>query len=313
MNFLLFSDLHLNKFPYSNITKHGDNELLFAGLSIFDQVYDRALDYGIKLIIFLGDVFHIRTMIDSEIYTDLVYDKLSEYFGQGDIRLILIPGNHDQINKEGKHTLKPYSRIPNITVINELTVHRNLIFCPHQYYNERLYKFLEEFSDERSFIFMHQLIVNSPRMSGAVFRKNEAVSLGGFKYKMLFSGHNHRPFENKDLNVYNIGSPMHYDFGDAECQNRFMVHFNEGQVTWIPTEFPHFAMADTDNVKKAKYIKKQSKKVTELVSRLNIEWNDDIKNILKAYIKSEAKNENLTKVTPTVLLSEGLRLLNSTI
>lgn len=307
MNFIVFSDLHLNKFPYSNITKEGDNELLLAGLNIIDQVYAKAVIYGVKFIYFCGDLFHLRTKIDSDIYSNLVYKKLMQYFGsKSSINLILIPGNHDQIDKIGTHVLLPYSNIYNVTVIDKLYKRDNIVICPHQYNNDELYSFLEKNSDENSIVFMHQLLMNSPVMSGAIFRKNEAIDVSRFKYKLLFSGHNHRPFENKKLRVFNIGSPMHYDFGDAECQDRFMIYCKNDEVTWIPTIFPHFAIDGTPEAKKATYIKKKNKKVTELTSRIQVEWTDKTTDVLGAYIKS-AKSV----INQDLLLREGLKLLSS--
>jgi DNA repair exonuclease SbcCD nuclease subunit len=309
MDFIAFSDLHLNKFPYANITKDGENELLMAGLRIIDQVYAKAEEFGVKYIFFCGDLFHIRTKIDSDIYSNLVYDKLCQYFGTfgGPINLILMSGNHDQIDKTGKHVLLPYSKISNVTVVDNLCKKGNIIMCSHQYDNDVLYDFLEKNSDENSIIFMHQLIMNSPMMSGAIFRKNEAIDISRFKYKLLFSGHNHRPFVNKSSDTFNIGSPMHFDFGDAECQERFMIYCKGGQITWIPTEFPHFAMASTENVKEAKYVKKQNKKVVELARRIKVEWTDKTTDVLGAYIES-AKSV----ITQDILLREGLKLLNLT-
>lgn len=308
MDFIAFSDLHLNKFPYANITKDGENELLMAGLDIIDQVYAKAVEYKVKSIFFCGDLFHIRTKLDSDIYSNLVYKKLKQYFGhKTSINLILIPGNHDQTDKTGTHVLSPYSEIYNVTVIDKLYKRDNIVICPHQYDIEILYKFLEKNSDEQSIVFMHQLLMNSPMMSGSIFRKNEAVDLSRFKYKLLFSGHNHRPFVNKNSDVYNIGSPMHYDFGDVECQDRFMIYCNRaGQVTWIPTDFPHFAIAGTKNVKEAKYVKKQNKKVVELTSRIKVEWTDKTKDVLKAYIASAE-----LMINQDLLLREGLNLLNN--
>jgi len=306
MEFLIFSDLHLNKFPCSNITKEGENELLISGLNIIDQVYNKAVDCGIRTIFFCGDLFHTRSKIDPEIYSNFVYEKFRKYFGkQSKCQLIIIPGNHDQINKIGTHFLKPYSEIENVYVIDDLCKRDDFILCPHQYNTERLYTFLKNNSDENSIVFMHQLIFNSPIMSGAIFRKNEAVDVTKFKYKYLFSGHNHRPFENKKLNVCNMGSPMHYDFGDAECQDRFMVHYKDGSVTWHSTVFPHFAIAGTENEKNETvgYVKKQNKKVAELTSRLQIEWNDETTHILKSYIKSTGADN------PDTLLHYGLNLL----
>jgi DNA repair exonuclease SbcCD nuclease subunit len=309
MDFIAFSDLHLNKFPYANITKDGENELLMAGLNIIDQVYAKAVEYGVKFIFFCGDMFHIRTKLDSDIYSNLVYKKLKQYFGpKTPINLILIPGNHDQIDKTGTHVLAPFSEIYNVTVVDKLYKRGNIVICPHQYDIDKLYAFLEKNSTEQDIIFMHQLIFNSPVMSGAIFRKNEAVDISRFKYKLLFSGHNHRPFVNKSSDAHNIGSPMHYDFGDAECPERFMIHCSkEGKVTWIPTNFPHFAMAGTENVKEAKYVKKQNKKVVELASRIKVEWTDKTKDVLGAYIESAKP-----VINPDLLLREGLNLLNPT-
>lgn len=306
MNFTVFSDLHLNKFPYANITKTGENELLMSGLNIIDQVYNYSVEHGIKYIFFLGDLFHIRSKIDSEIYSSLTFEKLCQYFGEETSpNLILVPGNHDQISKSGRHLLLPFSKIRNVTVINDFYKQGNMIICPHQYKNENLYTFLKANSDKNSFVFMHQLLMNSPAMSGAIFRKNEAVDVSQFSYKYIFSGHNHRPFKNKDLNVYNVGSPMHYDFGDAECQDRFFIHYSEGVVKWVNTTFPRFALHGSTSAPKASYIRKKSKKIEQLSNRIEIDFNDDVGNIMKVYLDSIE-----TSLNKVQLLKEGHKLLS---
>lgn len=306
--FIVFSDLHLHKFPYANTTKTGENELLISGLDILDQVYAYAKKNGIKHIIFLGDLFHIRLKVDSEVYCSLVWEKFCDLCREEDApELIIVPGNHDQISKTGKHKLLPFASIPKISVINDFYKKDNLIFCPHQYNIEDLYTFLEANSDENSIVFLHQLLINSPLMNNAIFRKNEAVDISRFKYNTIFSGHNHRPFTNAELKVYNLGSPMHYDYGDAQCQERYFIDYR-GHVKWIRTEFPHFALHGTTEAKKASYIKKQSKKVQELSNRTEINFNDDASNILKVYTESEA-----TLLPKDLLLKDGLRLLNNAI
>jgi DNA repair exonuclease SbcCD nuclease subunit len=307
MKFLCFTDLHLNKFPCSNTTKDGKNELLEAGLSVIDQVYEYAMKHEFKYIFFLGDLFHIRAKIDSDIYSNMVYEKFCKYFGDKDSpNLILIPGNHDQIDKSGKHTLLPYSRIMNVTVMSDFYKHGDIIVCPHQYLVEDLYSFLQDNSNENSIVFMHQLLMNSPMMSGAIFKKNEAIDVSKFKYKLLFSGHNHRPFTNTDLGVYNVGSPMHYDFGDAECQERYFVSYDNGSVSWVETTFPHFAIHGTKEAQEASYIKKKSKKVEIKDNRVEIHFNDDPKNIMEVYVNSTG-----TLLDKPKLLETGYLLFKS--
>jgi DNA repair exonuclease SbcCD nuclease subunit len=291
-DFIAFSDLHLNKFKHSRIDKNGNNELFVTGLSILDQIFQYAKVNKILDIIFLGDLFHVRDRIDSEIYCNTVYDALEKYFGGDDneIRFTIIPGNHDQIDKQGNHTLNPYSKISRIAVINKLSAYDNNkeLFCPHQYDITKLYEFLNEHSNENSFVFMHQLIFNSPLMNHSIFRKNEAVDSSLFKFKYLFSGHNHRPFVDDERRIYNIGSPMHYDFGDAQCPERFFIHYISAvdKVAWIPTVFPAFAMEDTEESTSAVYIKKKQKKIDTLDNRTEINFSDNPTEIVEKYVES---------------------------
>lgn len=319
-DFIAFSDLHLNKFKHSKINKNGDNELFIAGLSILDQVFSYAVANKVCDIKFLGDLFHVRDRIDSDIYCNAVYnafEKHFEYSDNDDINITIIPGNHDQIDKQGNHTLIPYSKISRVTVIDELSSFYNneILYCPHQYNITKLYEFLNEHSNENSFIFMHQLIFNSPIMNHSIFRKNEAIDSSLFKYKYLFSGHNHRPFTDyaiKDLKgyVYNIGSPMHYDFGDAQCPERFFIHYKsaEDKVEWIPTVFPAFAMEDSAESNKAVYIKKKQKKIDTLDNRTEINFSDNPNEIVEKYVES-----SLTELEKTKLCEIGSNLLRGAI
>lgn len=303
--FIVFADLHLHKFPYANITKAGENELLVSGLKILDQIYAYAKAHSIKHIIFLGDLFHIRPKVDSEVYCSLVWEKFCDLCREEDApELIIVPGNHDQISKTGKHKLLPFASIPKISVINDFGKKDNLIFCPYQYNIENLYAFLEANSDENSIVFLHQLLMNSPLMNNAIFRKNEAVDVSRFKYKRIFSGHNHKVFENKELNIYNVGAPMHIDHGDSECQERFFLYYNRGKIIWVPTVFPHFATAGTPEAENASYISKKSKKSKKVLNRLELSFTDDFNHVIQIYTKSES-----TLLDKNLLFQEGIRLM----
>lgn len=304
MKFLIFSDLHLNNFPFSNTNKKGENELFEAGLSIIDQLYGFAKENSIKYIFFLGDLFHNRTKIDSFVYVR-AYEKIKEYFNDKNSPvLFILVGNHDQRDKEGNHTLIPFDGIRNVYIIdkNIKFYSVNFIFCPHNFSLEKLYTFLVSCSDEASFVFLHQLLPKKDTLNN--FVNNDLIDTTRFKYQYIFSGHNHKPFKDEQLNLYNIGAPMHLNYGDSCLKERYFLYYNDGNILWIETKFPKFAYKNSEEEVEASYVKERNKETKKIENKLNFCPSDSIKDMFEKYF-NQAKFINKKD-----LLKEGGIIIN---
>ena len=318
MKFVAFNDLHLHKFPYSKITEDGKNELFEAGLNILDQVYSYCAENDICYLFFIGDLFYHRHKIDTDVYCNETYNRIKKHQeAYPFIKLIFIPGNHDQISKSGKHCLTPFEGIQNVRVIHHneiLTIpplNQKIFCCPYASDSFNLYGFLKD-STKDDIILMHQLIVNSPSLAGHLFKKDEAVDTSKLTFRVLFSGHNHRPFSRDG--VYNIGAPMHHDFGDAPVLKRFFIEYDSDKkplVTWIPTKFPIFATSDMKLPEGVipSYLRRKIKDIvtSEEVS-LDLIESDGLESILKSYMSFLNSLIGETEVKED-LFNFGLKLL----
>lgn len=310
MQFVAFSDLHLHKYPYSKILQNGDNELFEAGLKILSQVYQYCTVNSIERIYFIGDLFVHRDEMDVDIYCNKTFDWLKALFGSNStIELHIIAGNHDQVNISGKTFLRPLAEIKNVHLYESISAHNyqdtKIHVCPYQEDVDNVYKGLAS-SNKDDIILMHQLLLNSPTLSDHVFKKRETIDVSKLKFSYLFSGHNHRPFENDIKTVFNLGSPMHHTFSDTEYPDRFFIHFNskfDNPVKWVPTEFPIFSEEDGSNRKSATYIRPKRQNVKQIDTRMNIVNGDSSQSILQKYIEYKGEQYDLE------LINEGLFLL----
>jgi predicted phosphodiesterase len=299
MNFVVLSDIHFHNYPYARINEHGDNELFVVATRIVKDVFDYCVKNDIPTIYFLGDLFQLRNKIETDLYCNKVFFLFDKLFGSQSttdscVQCCLIPGNHDQINKQGDHCLYPFSKIKNVFVFDAPNVTygdtERILLIPHQYDVDEVYRFLNV-STKHDTVMMHQLLLNSPMLTNSFFRSNEAIDSSKFDYKILFSGHNHRPFENKQLRICNVGSPMHSSFGDVECPNRYFIHYNKGKITWIPTTFPIFANNDNDKGGNASYVRRKPEKIaTKDVNRLQLTKEDTMSSILTKYVTHHKKD-----------------------
>jgi DNA repair exonuclease SbcCD nuclease subunit len=101
---IIFSDLHLREET--------------AG-TVFDQVlpgiYQAVSDQKDRTVAFLGDWWHIRYQVPVRLL-NRVAETLHKW-DRASIRTYILPGNHDQVNAEGRNALEVLGDIPGVMVL----------------------------------------------------------------------------------------------------------------------------------------------------------------------------------------------------
>ena len=124
MKILVFSDLHAHPFKEGHTEEDGINTRLKDCISVLDKVHALAIENGVDLILFGGDLFHTRKRVDTSAFTQ-VYAVLEEWT----IPAYFLVGNHDQYDRQGRvHSLQALPT--NISVVDEPTVHLQADFTP---------------------------------------------------------------------------------------------------------------------------------------------------------------------------------------
>ena len=116
---IVFSDLHLQD----------DSEDVVFG-EVLPGIFDAALRDADKTVAFLGDWFHIRYKVSVKLF-NRGRDTLLAWTRAG-IKVILLPGNHDQIDFEGRNALEAYGDIDGVSVYNTPTWDRWGLWVPYR-------------------------------------------------------------------------------------------------------------------------------------------------------------------------------------
>lgn len=221
MKFIVFSDIHFYKNPNkSKILSDGSYSWLNEQFKVVDQIFDFAEKNDVEIVIHNGDLFEEKNRIDVA-----VYNLTWEYFfhRKDKFELIFNVGNHDIYKDIKNSSLQPFSELAKI--IDEpwdywigTDVLRFLPYGSIEGYLETPQ------TDGKKFLFIHENI------AGLKIGPTDYVA--GSQYKphiftgwVVFNGHIHKQQELN--NIYNIGSPMVQDFGEAGESKRFMYYDGE--------------------------------------------------------------------------------------
>lgn len=111
---LLFSDLHAHPFKaYATLTPDGLNSRLADAISCIEQIYNLAVAENVDLVLFGGDMFHVRKTINVQAFNE-VYAAMA-MFSMAKIPVVMIHGNHDQSDKEGEeHSIFSFRTFLNV-------------------------------------------------------------------------------------------------------------------------------------------------------------------------------------------------------
>ena len=252
---IAFSDIHCHNFvPYSTVLPNGLNSRLQDALNCIDQVRDYAVKVNAEMVLFGGDLFHLRRYVPTQVF-NAVTDRLYT-FVEAEMPLVAIPGNHDQSDKEGNwHALHTFGML--CTLIEE-TGWRQVVGRSGQVYNILGIPFTEsrEAVQEACKSAPPSLTKKLPRLLlahlgvvgaqlGADFVYNnladcslEDLNTKAFDVALLGHFHLHQKL---NKNTYYIGAPLQHNWGDR-FQTRGFIEYdtNTRKVTQIECRAPKF-------------------------------------------------------------------------
>ena len=232
---ILFSDLH-----YSHKTKD-------TCFKVLRFIHEQARKNG-AVVYFLGDFWdHVyrRGTLPVDLLNEVVRFFKTEWF----VSLVMIPGNHDQFDAEGKeHGLEMFKNIDRITVHDTPTFENNQIFIPYTKDNELVKNLIVEGVEKGGKMVFAHLDVIGAQMN------NMKVSTRGCSKDIFtiptYSGHYHKP--SKHGNVTYIGSPYQIHLGEAGDKKTLkMVDYTTGElIEEIPIDFGirHYKLGVMDDI-----------------------------------------------------------------
>lgn len=294
MRLLVIGDTHFHNWKNQKITKY-QMEFLRSLKTI-------AKDKNVNGLVFLGDIFESRKVIDKFILSEVVsaIGSLAErYF------IILVTGNHDYYDSEVSVLEKLFSSIKNTYVITSpkvITFSRfRLGFLPWPYWSDK--DVLSVMPAD--YIFSHVEIKGVPYKPGDSFAPSHGLTLDKLERLIIFNGHYHIPFVYN--NVYFVGSIFQTDISEANYQKRIiLLDMEEKFIESIDLQHPvyrivtsladySYAQSEENVIPYMKIEKTQAKASPQLVgSKGQVvlkSFKETIANLVKEYAKLNQVDE----------------------
>ena len=260
---ILFSDFHADAHSeFAQPWKDGCNTRLKSQLDVLAQIFRIATEECEDTIVFLGDWFHRWKAVDTAVasmVSKTLYDLLNK---NRDIRLVMMPGNHDMPNKNvpGVSTIDPYSAHPSIQVISSPSVveidGHPCAFVPYLSDHTAMRDNALALGKKASnmWLFSHIDIV------GAVASIDGYTATGGVALEDLdifaggVFGHYHMPqdFTSKGMkNFHYVGSPMQLSWVDEQAGKdaediRGVISLVCGEINRVTIDSPKFVKVPYD-------------------------------------------------------------------
>lgn len=225
---LLIADTHLGLHKasdlYLNIVK-----------DVFEEIKTTCQKHNIKEIIHLGDFFDDRKAINTKAL-DIAYQivHLLE-----DFRLIIIIGNHDTYYKDSLKptTLEALRKYENITIIDEITEHDNIVLCPWAQI-PRGYK--------GGYCMGHFELIGFKMNNTFVCDRGQNPDELQNEFKHIYSGHFHTPSSKN--NIIYLGSPFQMTMNDIGSSRGYYI-WEDGELHFIEyIKAPKFIQFTTENI-----------------------------------------------------------------
>lgn len=220
---IVFSDLHLSE---------DSAETVFQ--KVLPSILNAAANSPDREIAFLGDWWHVRYKVPVALQNK-VAEWLRELRRAG-VTLILLPGNHDQINGAGENALEVFADLPHVTVVTEPAWNQYGLWIPYRKDRadvERALGITPPAAPARAVLWMHHGI-RGAQISRAVLDSEGLDPVAFDRWGMVLCGHYHR--RQVLRNIIYVGSPYQVTAAEAGDQKGYGVwDRTTGEFLWIDT------------------------------------------------------------------------------
>jgi DNA repair exonuclease SbcCD nuclease subunit len=248
---LVVADIHAHDWSAFAITMNtGQNSRLCLQLGELYRAAEELKARGGKRMIVAGDLFHVRGSINPEVFNP-VYECFRKIALCG-IEIIMIPGNHDLVQKhttELGNAFQSLTNIPGIFVVTTPQIFGSAAFIPWQRNLEDLRKAVEEIKEKTAIadeldLFIHAGIDGV--LAGVPDHGLSAKEVASWGFKRVFAGdyHNHKVME--DGKVISIGATTQQSWRDIGTKAGFLF-VTPDQVEFRASHAPSFVELTQDD------------------------------------------------------------------
>jgi len=248
MKILCFADLHAhNHAQFSTRLANGLNSRLVDSLNIVEQAKGFCQQRQIKVCVFLGDLFHSRTKIDIEVFSE-TYKAFYALAAELD-KLYLVVGNHDQCSRVGDlHSLEPFRQFA--TVVDQPWCEENswerglrIKLFPFTADDETLRGHLSRIHATTDVVFLHQPVVEAiPGPADSPSKPKLSVDDIAWQHvRKVISGDIHKRQDLAGGRFHYVGSPLQLNFGERDEAKAFSILDTETlEIETVETVAPKF-------------------------------------------------------------------------
>ncbi len=220
---LIISDLHL--------TDDSAETVLGQVLPGIRQV---SRETGDRHVAMLGDIFHVRYQVGVKLLNGLRDELVAGH--REAIKYTVIPGNHDQVNVEGRNALEVLGDLDNVTVYNEPTWDEHGLWFPYRKTHlvaPLLHEMMARATRMAPYtLFIHQGIIGA--LMNDNFSNTDGLPIGMFEaFAMVICGHYHK-HQYIGRNLAYVGSPYQTKADEAGQA--------KGYCTWDGKKLTHHPM-----------------------------------------------------------------------
>lgn len=262
---VIFSDLHSHPFkPYATILPNGMNSRLADAINCIKQIHEHAVALGADLVLFGGDMFHVRKTISVQAF-NAVYQEMSK-FAVDKIPVALIHGNHDQADKAGdQYSIYAFSSFlhvvdkPGWLLLNGAD-HKQTYAIMAVPYMEDVDHLKSITAEQCPYQDVHKIFLGHMGIQGAVVGSDfvypglydpKIQDLRPEQFDAVYLGHFHK-HQQLAKNAWYIGAPFQHNWGDREDSRGFLIYDTETKThERILLKYPKFVQVTDKDVEES--------------------------------------------------------------
>lgn len=254
--YAILSDQHCHAWSaFAGHKVNGVNARLATILSEMERAAEELHSAGGDLMVFAGDLFHVRGSIDPEVFNP-TFETISKILDTG-IKIVAIPGNHDL---KGRETNEVGNAIQTLESLDNFWVHTEpmrlcfddtrLLVVPWisdpKALLEVLKKERQELLDHGYRLSQFDVIIHAP-VNGVLNIPDHGLDAGELAklgFMRVFAGHYHN---HKHLGggIYSIGATTHQTWSDIGTKAGFLLVYPD-RVEYRASHAPSFVEVTPD-------------------------------------------------------------------
>lgn len=261
MKIACFGDVHVDiRKEFNEVTDRSGSSRLDVILDGLRYIKDYCIDNNIDTAVCAGDLYNTRGKVSTLVFNE-TFEVCKEFSDKG-INLILVAGNHDQIDNSDvpQSSLRPLAEIPRVVVVENC---RSLIdpsgngttrlHCvPYSKNTQMIKEFIESATEEEGVtdILIAHLGVSGATVGNKEYPMQDAYALSDLRpdfFKYVVLGHYHdKQMVGGTNNVFYTGSPVPHTFGDMPDKGFYVIDTEKRwDVQFVPIPSPEFYTVDS--------------------------------------------------------------------